>query len=97
MSGGSYEYLCFKEPSDLFHVEETIQRMADDLARLGYADDAAKETMSLLLEIRVSRIRLQSHLDRIKDVWQAVEWWRSCDSSEDSVKEALKKYRRGNQ
>jgi hypothetical protein len=29
----------------------------------------------------------------LADVWKAVEWWDSCDSGEDAVEEALKKYR----
>lgn len=40
MSGGSFDYLCHKEVGDLLEHERTLQEMADELARLGYADDA---------------------------------------------------------
>ena len=70
-----------------------MQRMADRLAKLGYADDAAKETMETLLEIRQAKNRIQTRLDRLRDVWRSVEWWDSCDTSEEGLKDALSKYR----
>ena|SRR5579872_5698491 len=95
MSGGSYNYLCHK-----FDVDELIrggmqdlQSMTDRLAGLGYASDAARESEELLLTIRQMQNRTQVMMDRLRDVWQAVEWWDSCDSDEDRVKDALKKYR----
>lgn len=68
--------------------------MADELAKLGYAEDATRETMETLLEIRQAQIRIDTRLKRLNNVWYAVEWWRSCDVSEDAVKEALSSYRK---
>jgi hypothetical protein len=95
MSGGSYEYLCFKDGEDLFgdQVDRNMQAMADRLAGLGYAQDAAQETQWLLLEIRASANRIQTAKNRLEKIWRAVEWWDSCDSSEDGVKNALAAYR----
>lgn len=95
MSGGSYDYLCFKDAEDLLsgHVEGNIELMSNRLAGLGYATDAAAETEELLLIIRQTRNRLSARAKRLHDVWYAVEWWDSCDSGEDSVKKALEKYR----
>jgi len=94
MSGGSYDYLCFKQADDLFQMEEKLQAMADRLAALGYAEDAAKETTSVLLQVRQARVRLQARIERLQHVWRAVEWWDSGDTSEDAVKEALEDYRK---
>lgn len=67
--------------------------MADALAGLGYAADAAKETQALILEIRAARNRLQASIDRLAPVWKAMEWWQSRDTSEDDLKAALAGYR----
>lgn len=93
MSGGSYDYLCYKDAADLFIYENQLQSMSDRLARLGYAEDAAKETEEVILILRQFQNRLNARLERLSPVWRAVEWWDSCDSSEDGVKMALKEYR----
>lgn len=93
MSGGSYDYLCFKEADELFNSESSIKEMFDALAGLGYAEDAARATMDLLLEVRRSRVCLQAMKDKLEPVWKAIEWWHSCDTSEDDLKRSLDEYR----
>jgi hypothetical protein len=95
MSGGSYEYLCFKDASELLSAshDEPLQRMTDRLAALGYAPDAAAETQAVLYQLRQSRTRIQTHIDRMRGIWRAVEWWDSSDSGEDGVVKALAEYR----
>ena len=95
MSGGSYDYLSSKDVQDLLQAQKTIQNMADRLAGLGYASDAAKETQELLLTLRQFENRISAMQKRLSDIWHAVEWWDSCDSSESGVKNALEKYRAG--
>ena len=94
MSGGSYNYLftaCDLE--DLQSKQNDLSNMADRLAGLGYAQDAARETEELLLLFRQWQTRTEVRLKRLADVWHAVEWWDSNDSSEQRVHEALAKYR----
>lgn len=93
MSGGSYDYLFVKDPEQLLQMQETIQNMADRLAGLGYAKDAALETQQLLLTLRQFENRIRAIADRLSDVWKAVEWWDSNDSGEDGVIHALAEYR----
>lgn len=93
MSGGSYDYLYCKEIDSLVGYDAVLQEMADDLASLGYAADAAQETQRLLEDIRAFRNRAETKLSRLSDVWKAKEWWRSCDSGEDEFKAALENYR----
>lgn len=95
MSGGSYDYLSSKDVEDLLHSQETIQNMADRLAGLGYASDAAKETEMILLTLRQFENRIAAMKERLSGVWHSVEWWDSNDSGEESVKNALEKYRAG--
>lgn len=93
MSGGSYDYLAYKSVSDLIDRDGELRSMADRLAGLGYARDAARETEDLILTLRQFQNRIQTRIDRLSGVWHAVEWWDSGDSGEDYVKEELAKYR----
>lgn len=95
MSGGSYDYLCFKDPGELIEDASELARMQDRLAGLGYAKDAAVETAHLLARIRQFSILVEVASERLQEVWKAVEWWDSCDYSEEQVKEALVEYRGG--
>lgn len=94
MSGGSYNYLCaIQDLEDLQARQHDLANMAERLAGLGYAQDAARETEELLLLFRQWQTRADIRLRRLTDVWKAVEWWDSNDSSETRVHEALAKYR----
>lgn len=93
MSGGSYEYLCFADADEVRGKEEQVRRMADRLSALGYADDAAAETMDLLLTLRQQRVYVQSVLSRLSGIWHSVEWWDSGDSGEDGLEFCLRRYR----
>lgn len=96
MSGGSYNYLFAASPSLLVEQhEDNLRRMADRLAALGYAEDAARETEETILIIRQMEVRLQARINRLADVWHAVEWWDSGDRGEDGLRAALEAYRSG--
>lgn len=91
MSGGAYDYLYLKD-FDLVNRLE-LERMAVRLAGLGYAPDAAQETFTALYELRAAEARWEAHVQRLGPVWKAVEWWDSCDRTEEGVKEELAKMR----
>lgn len=93
MSGGSYNYLCFKDADDIQQASDSLNQMCDRLSRLPYAEDVAKETMWVILEMRAHRVRVQAAIDRLSGVWKAVEWWDSCDSSESELVSAIAKFR----
>jgi hypothetical protein len=95
MSGGSFNYLCFKEDEDLFNQStlNEIENMASRLLELGF-EDAAKETLNLKYTIQQSLARSQVMKDRLEDVWKAVEWFDSSDSSLEKVEQEIQKYRK---
>ena len=93
MSGGSYNYLCHKESSDLMNATGDIQAMADRLDELGWANDAALETKELLSIIYQSLNKIDIISNRLSLVWRAVEWRDSGDLTDAAIQEALKKYR----
>ena len=95
MSGGSFNYLCFKDNEDLFaqtNLNE-MDNMASRLVELGF-EDAAKETLNLKYTIQQSLIRSQVMKERLEGVWKAVEWYDSSDSSLENIEQEIKKYRK---
>jgi len=96
MSGGSYDYICWKDAEELMGKIDVIEQMADDLDALGYASDAAEETYLIARDLRRIWMRLNAILkgrQGLQNVWHAKEWWRGGDSLEDRLKEALLEYR----
>jgi hypothetical protein len=90
MSGGSFDYLCFVSSADeLAQKREALERMADELAALSYARTAAAETQRLVDALIRIDVRLEAG-DKLRDVWKAVEWWRSGDRGEDAVRGAVR-------
>src|SRR6185437_8090264 len=96
MSGGSHNYLCFKEDADLFEHGSLndMENMASRLIELGF-EDAAKETLNLKYTIQQSLIRSQVMKDRLGEVWKSVEWFDSADSGIEVVQKAIHNYRMG--
>ena len=93
MSGGSHDYLCYKDPDELLYHLSMVQKMADDLARLGYAQDAARETNEVIAICHQFDARISARLQRLRPVWLALEWWHSGDMNEDGFKFNLERYR----
>ncbi len=91
MSGGSFDYLCYKDAEQLFRCGQ-LEEMVTELTDMGYID-AAKETFALKTLIEQTKVRMEVYLDRLRPVWKAVEWYCSGDSGMDAVEEAIKKYR----
>lgn len=94
MSGGSYNYLCYKDKHEMFKCGKTedLEAMASRLIELGH-EDAAKEVLNMKYTIQQSLVRVGVMKDRLNDVMKAVEWYDSSDSGIDRVDEAIKKYR----
>lgn len=92
MSGGSYNYLCYKESYDIHERKEELKKMRDRLIELGFTD-VAGETESILLMLKSFEVRLQTRIDRLKEVWRSVEWYDSGDSNLDYVNDEVENYR----
>ena len=94
MSGGSFNYLCFKDANELFEYGkiEDLEAMASRLIELGY-EDAAKEVLNMKYTIQQSLIRVDVMQERLKGVMKAVEWYDSSYSGIEAIDQAIKKYR----
>lgn len=84
MSGGSYNYLCWKDSTEVGSEREALEKMAARLKELG-AYDAAYQTE----EISVFFITLNQKIEKLRDVWHAVEWLDSGDWGEAQAMEVI--------
>lgn len=92
--GGSYGYPWAEtDLSGLLAKRSHLHEMRDRLAGLGYAKDAALETEELILLMRQCEVRVEARLNRLTEVWRAVERWDSDDTDEVPVVQALAAYR----
>lgn len=94
MSGGSFDYLCWKELDSLFESSCVLDEMAEALEALGYADDAAEATRAFQVRLFAVEDELIAIKEPLVLLWKAMEWWKSGDSGEDDVKNELAEYRR---
>jgi hypothetical protein len=87
MSGGSYDYLCFKTAGELSPDSENLQWMIDRLDGLGATAAAARSR-----EVPEKLREVQDLLAELSDVWHAVEWCDSNDWTEEQMRAALARY-----
>lgn len=93
MSGGSFNYIYRRDIEDMTHVPNELRDMADELERLGYAEDVTKATRDFIATIERTKLDLEARQRTLADVWQTMEWWRSGDCNENEFKKTLAKYR----
>lgn len=92
MSGGSFNYLYCKDADDLLHQRDDLQAMYDELTGLPYATKAAGQTFAVIELLNRFEREAQALLTNdLQEVWKAVEWWKSCDASEDFVRRTIEK------
>jgi hypothetical protein len=86
MSGGSYNYLCHADSSDIGFKTEELKDMANRLAELGFTEEA-NETKDILEHIN----KTDSMISEITNLWKAIEWMDSGDWGIEEVKEEINK------
>lgn len=94
MSGGSLNYLCYKEPCQLFEYVEDMERVEATLLAKGYKD-IAQDVRRLIEYVRSAENRIGVLKDQLTDVFHAVEWYISADYGDASLVATLEKYRSG--
>lgn len=87
MSGGSYDYLCYNTDS-LSQRRSDLVRMTERLEGLPWAGQAAAATRRCLALVDEAE-RLA---DSLSDTWHAIEWWDSCDWSEEDARREAEAY-----
>lgn len=93
MSGGCLNYLCYKEPEELYHCISDLEEAEDFLLKEGYLD-VAKDVRRLIEYINSSKNRIEVLQENLKDVFKAVDWCMSGDYGKERVKDAVERYRK---
>lgn len=94
MSGGSLNYLYVREPWDLFSRIDDIEKVERELIHRNYPD-IAKDVRRLIEYVQTAENRIGILAAQLRDVFKAVEWNLSGDTSDKTLKEELEKYRKG--
>lgn len=95
LSGGSFNYLCYKDVPDLMNPSSIseLESMALYLMNIGY-EDIAKDTKRLIEYIKSASLTIEVLSQQLNDVFHAVEWYESGDWGRDGCIEELEKYRK---
>lgn len=96
LSGGSFDYLCYKDVPDLMEGSsiEDLEKMVQHLQEYGY-EDIARDTQRLIEYIQSASIRIEVLSENLNGVFHAVEWHESGDICRDTMIAELEKYRNG--
>ena len=92
MSGGSFNYLCYKDTEDLFNRISDLEDMRESLIKYGY-EDIAKDTQRLIEYIKSAKCTIGTLKDMLEPVFHAVEWYESADYSEKDYIETVDKFK----
>lgn len=94
LSGGSYNYLCYRSVEELITRSDELNDMRDALIKSGYTD-IAKDTQRLIEYIESAKVRIEVLFEQLEPVFHAVEWHESSDYCKDTMIKVLEKYRGG--
>jgi hypothetical protein len=92
MSGGSYNYLCNRQPGELLDCREDIESARHSLLALDAAD-VAQVLTDVLGIIGNYRPAVEAKMDSVYGVLHELEWWHSNDHSEEDFRAALAEHR----
>ena len=92
MSGGSYDYLCFKDINNI--DTDMLTSMINDLQTNGYYS-IANDLSTFYTALLDSRRQLSEQWDRFQDITMAWEWFISGDTCEEDFKKLAEKYTEG--
>lgn len=94
MSGGSLNYLCYKEPEELFHYISEMEEVEQVLVREG-AQDVARDVRRLIEYVKSAEVRIGVLSKQLNDVFHAVEWYLSADYGRDNLLTHIEQYQTG--
>lgn len=94
MSGGSLNYLCCKEPEELFHYLDEMEEVEQVLLGEG-AQDIARDVRRLIEYVKSAELRIGVLSGQLNDIFHAVEWYESGDYGRRDLLRHIEQYRTG--
>ena len=96
MSGGSHNYLCFRQTHELLEYDriKDLEEMEECLIGIGYTD-IARDVRRLIEYCKTAEIRIDVLFEQLKDVFHDIEWYHSADIGEETLIKRLERYRNG--
>ena len=88
MSGGSYEYLYLEASAWIVDHPHYLVAMIEDLRKLGYEGTAGE-----ISQILADFASIEARIKALRDVFHALEWYRSNDWGPEQVGGAVTRYR----
>jgi hypothetical protein len=94
MSGGSYNYLCNKNASELRESEDDLLAMIDKINELGYSIIATdcKYLLHCINSIKIAESKIHQKMKDLYNVFLSVEWYVSGDFDIDCVETSMNDY-----
>ena len=92
MSGGIFNYLCFSELPEILSRTDELEQIEQILIEKRY-EDIAKDVHRLVEYCKSAKVRIGVLFEQLNSVLHDVEWYESGDIGDESLKEALEKYR----
>jgi hypothetical protein len=91
MSGGSYNYLCYKDLGEIAASGMSdLREMRDRLQGVAPESPVHVDTEAVLANIAV----LEAQIKALSEAWKAVEWCDSCDWSHADMMAEIETYNR---
>ena len=92
MSGGSFDYFCFKdEAGEMIQCVGRVEDLANFLRENG-KHDAADEVEKFVLDIKMFKRMMELRHKRLEPIFHAAEWWSSGDMGETEFDEVWQKF-----
>lgn len=96
MSGGSFDYLCYKDAKEILEDKEQLIEMFNYLREKGKLD-MADEIEKLYLDLVMFERMINNRLKRLNNILYAVEWWASGDIGEWDLYKAWEEFLKGSE
>lgn len=95
MSGGSYNYLCYKDiRNNIGEISTSSEEMGDDMIKEGFVD-AGKELLKLALDIEMFIGMMDARFERLTGIMHDWEWYTSGDYGKHQFEEGWKEFLEG--
>ena len=97
MSGGSYNYICYKDWDDVLRAEAQVDQMIIRLIQLEKqeypnAGQIAHDTKRAFDDMRFALKEFKNQLHYLQPMWKVVEWRDSGDIGDDDLRDGLEQY-----